>query len=542
KSYPFSDVCATCEMDLSTTTLGDTTGINVNGEYVLFRSPLNAVSKEEEAKILSAHPVTVWQYEQFQIDVRDSIATELIYSRLEMDEDANDFINWTDPYTNEFGETMDFDPNSRGENGRFFSFNRDRTFYYGDPDLIPCINDMYLPAFERFYGQKEFDKRKWNYVYKESLVPNSPLVRNSVNVINDDFIWARQAKDNNDAFGILGQLYSKGLKGNPVIGLIGSQAAAYCHWKEEQLQEEFDRKKLPYTVVVTLPTSDDVSAAHELHDFVIKARDYSNQWRISNDEYDHFIGVVQDSIIREYLYDHLEEPDDASYYLDWDDIYFDEPGMEWKEYDPTPRSRVRDLFPLNYDAKIDMKNDEVRKLVDECYGKIKKNPTFVYYQYLSMNRSVFGEFEESSPEKDDECMNMKLKPQSDESGGVPLGYDVSLGRCNSTGQSSGVRGHKDLSKFIERHEVSLERLYEHRVVPPNELDLALDVSYEQALAFYHWLYPIRTFSDDDDWQNFVYPSEEQYELILAGKSVVVPEKVIDYPSPVFRYVVHVYGK
>jgi hypothetical protein len=242
------------------------------------------------------------------------------------------------------------------------------------------------------------------------------------------------------------------------------------------------------------------------------------------------------------LYHHLAEFDHADNYLDWDEIYFDEGAREYVEYDCSDRSLNRELFALNYDSKIKMNNYEVRGLVEECYEKIKKNPTYVYNQNLSMNRSVFGEFEKSTPIKNHECINMKLKPRLNESGNLQLGYDLNLGSCNSLGQSSGVRGHKDLSKFIERHEVPLERLYSHRVNPPNELDLALDVSYEQALAYYHWLYPIHSFGEGDDWRNFVFPSKEQYELILAGKSVVVPEKVINYPSPVFRYVVHIYGK
>ncbi|MFT5778353.1 MAG: hypothetical protein ACI837_001309 [Crocinitomicaceae bacterium] len=562
KLYPLSDVCAECEVVASSTNFGDTTGVTSAGEYVLFRSPIHYTTHEEKAKLISEYPVAVEEYEQFQNDVIDSIACEKIYYCLEEDWVTKNYLNYSKVFMNDDDELEEFDPSDRRANRLIFPLNRDRKFEYDDRNLIPCLSEMYLIRSGQFYRPKEFDKRKLNYLYTDvnelktakidktqargsysrECYKAKALVLQEVNVLNDDFVWARQAEHDNDELGILGQLYSKGLKESPVIGVLGTQAAAFCHWKEEQLQREINRKKLPYNVVVTLPTSDDLDSVHELHNFVIEQRDYTNQWRISNDEYDHFIDVVQDSIIREYLYHHLAEFDHADNYLDWDEIYFDEGAREYVEYDCSDRSLNRELFALNYDSKIKMNNYEVRGLVEECYEKIKKNPTYVYNQNLSMNRSVFGEFEKSTPIKNHECINMKLKPRLNESGNLQLGYDLNLGSCNSLGQSSGVRGHKDLSKFIERHEVPLERLYSHRVNPPNELDLALDVSYEQALAYYHWLYPIHSFGEGDDWRNFVFPSKEQYELILAGKSVVVPEKVINYPSPVFRYVVHIYGK
>ena len=38
------------------------------------------------------------------------------------------------------------------------------------------------------------------------------------------------------------------------------------------------------------------------------------------------------------------------------------------------------------------------------------------------------------------------------------------------------------------------------------------------------------------------PTEEQFKKVQNGEKVVIPEHSIEYPTPVFRYVVHLYEK
>ena len=75
-----------------------------------------------------------------------------------------------------------------------------------------------------------------------------------------------------------------------------------------------------------------------------------------------------------------------------------------------------------------------------------------------------------------------------------------------------------------------------------EAQIIKKITYEQALAFYHWKYPIHKIKATDNWQDFVLPSKEQFEKIQRREQIIIEEKKLEFPSPVFRYVVHFYPK
>lgn len=559
-SYPYSDECLSCAIDESTTLYQDTTGIHLNGEYLLFRSPLHYKVDSELKKYLRQSYVTVGEFEEFQHYVRDSIARLKIYFGLEGQEDAMNFIRYTDLYVNDDGHSMQFDPSSRYLNKEIFGLNWKRSFYYTDPEIVPILADMYLPQHDRFYSARDFDRRKWMYNYASVYELKSKdidsqldgrsyirmcyerkaIVTQSVNVWNDDFVWARQARDNNDEFGVLGQTYSKVLRTSPIVGLLGSQTAAYCHWKGEQLQKEFAKKGLQYMVSVSLPQQGDIDLTKH-PEYEIQARDYTTQWRITNTEYDDFIYAVEDSIIREYIYQNHPDQDVASNYVDYFDLYFDEGRLEYVEYDQADRIRTREIFSLNYDKRIDWKDPIISRLVREAEAKFRDNPVFVYYQYLTKAKSFLGKFVIKDKEEGDTYTEMKLDYPRDAALDV-YGYSLNLDRRNSLDHGSGVRSHTDLSAFIKKMKVPTERIYSHEIQPSNPDDLAQDISYEQALAFYHWKYPIYKIDEGDDWQDYVLPSEEQFIIIQSGEPIFVDAYRVDYPTPLFRYVVHIYPR
>jgi hypothetical protein len=46
----------------------------------------------------------------------------------------------------------------------------------------------------------------------------------------------------------------------------------------------------------------------------------------------------------------------------------------------------------------------------------------------------------------------------------------------------------------------------------------------------------------ENWQQFVFPTEEQFKKVQTGEKVIIPAHSIEYPTPLFRYVVHFYNK
>lgn len=137
-----------------------------NDQDVPFLHQTRAKTVSVQAFYMDQTEITNNEYRQFVEWVRDSMARERIYSGLEEDEEAMDYINYTDMYFDEGGlEYVEFDPSNRDENRAIFALNWDRRFSYQDPDLLPLLADMYYPQPERFYQRREFDTRKFIFKY-----------------------------------------------------------------------------------------------------------------------------------------------------------------------------------------------------------------------------------------------------------------------------------------------------------------------------------------------------------------------------------------
>lgn len=106
------------------------------------------------------------EYRQFVDWVRDSIARDKIFYGLEEDEDASDYINYTDLYFDEGAlEYAEYDESDRELNREVFNLNWDRRFYYNDPDIVPLLADMYFPEPQRYYKRRVIDTRKLMFRY-----------------------------------------------------------------------------------------------------------------------------------------------------------------------------------------------------------------------------------------------------------------------------------------------------------------------------------------------------------------------------------------
>lgn len=575
KSYPYSSINEQCTFHPSITQKYDTSGISFNNEYVLFRSPIGFKVGSEVLKLMKPTYVTVNEYLEFQNYIRDSIARENIYYTVEDDKIASKFIQYEDTYYNrDFQEMKKFNPSARHENRYIskyngniprFIFDWTHDFSYDDGKLKPYIANMYMSHHERIYKIRAFDERKLIYNYTDhyeqfDLISAKEvsekfkflgesgeyksLVPQLVNSLSDTYYWSTRSTFDRDEFSILGQVYNQLNLKDPVVGINGMQVNAFCHWKQVSLQQKINHKGLNYKIVVTPPTFEDISADSALK-MNIPEKDYTAQWRITAEEYQKFISSTRDSILREVLYQIVPSDSMALKLLNYTDVFFDDMtlmNVQFSEYfRESDRLSLRWIgFPLNYKYKINREsfNRLAGKVMDSI---VYQNPHYEYSYFDAKERSIVGKLINDSTRfyryqgyNDD----LDLYPSEHDSSGEIIGKDLNMGFTNILQQSSGVRGYENLRRLIHQKTVS--------IVPDNLIDvlvpksLILGITYEQAIAFYYWKYPIWKAKPTDDWQNFVLPSEEQFRKVQHGESVVVPAREVNYPTPVFRYVVHVF--
>ena len=74
--------------------------------------------------------------------------------------------------------------------------------------------------------------------------------------------------------------------------------------------------------------------------------------------------------------------------------------------------------------------------------------------------------------------------------------------------------------------------------------LITEISYEQALAYYHWKYELNFDISKKEYLIYYsyFPSEEQFKKIQSGDTIPPISVDVPYATPFFRYVVHVYPK
>ena len=549
--------------DLSITQPGDTSGIFAGQEYLLFRDPIAFRADREVLKLIGNDYVTNADYLVFQEYVRDSMAREKIqagfYRTGNHDKEIAGYLQY--PVNNQYANGEPIDLSNRYKNRELFPFNWKHPFSYNDPELLPLLADMYLPQPERFYKVRAFDERKLMYKFYEdysllaSSAKDSALLRtflkvseqdeinlfeNHVATFSDYYSWASKSTAYRDEFAVIAQSYTqlKEFRDKPVVGLTGSQAKAYCHWKQEKLQRECDAKKLHVIVQITLPTSSDHEAfALPKQQLTVPEHDYTAQWKITAGEYALFVAAVQDSILKEKLYGIIDEKD-ALELLAYTPIYFDEGWLQNRKisYD---LGDIRYYF--SFRPGFSTKNPDVLKEADairksESYA----NPVYRYYDVEAFKRSITGTFTKTYAASvgAPKLAHFYTQPQQDENGD-PIGKDLDIGYYTMPGHNSGVRSHENLARFYDKTEVA--------VLPSNasvqqKNELVKGITYKQALAFYHWKYRIYQLILTDSWQQFVLPTEEQFTQVQNGETLIVPEHQLDFPTTLFRYVLHVYPK
>ncbi|MNU48498.1 hypothetical protein D3C71_374170 [compost metagenome] len=528
KDIPYMETAPGCEIIPSLTLQGDTSGLVYQNEYLLFRN------YEESQKGVAAYVKTTFvsneEYMKFQEWVRDSIAREKIIGFSNRIEPVLKFMKYSEK---ELEEGDEIDRSRKMYALRYeHALNWKTKFTYNDPQWMPLIADMYLPQPERFYKFRDFDKRKLEYRYFQG--PDQ--IDFHTIILNNMAFWANESHSTNDEYAVLGQAYEQLFPTDPLIGLTGMQAHAFCHWKEMQLQNELDKKHLSYKVRVTLPLMSELVKTHT--DLTVPAKDYTGQWRITVENYQSFMLAVKDSILMEHLFYQLQDGKetraDALKLVPYKESYFNEGEQEFKKLDLSDYEMIRYLYPLKKDSGIFKKyKEKVREIETEQEGHLN---VYIYYRMDVRSKAVIGKLRTNEWGLGYNPPVLFLETyEIDSATNNLVGMDLNLDYVNKLGQGNGARSHENYSRFI---------LKEYCTITPsapienqNPEDLVKGITYEQAMAYYHWKYPIWKAKSGDDWQNYVYPSKEQFERIQHSEQIIVPEHQINYPTPVFRYVV-----
>ena len=549
KEYPFTYFCDACIADTSLSMLNDTLGLIYNNEYILYRHPISYMKNKESLKFIRTSSVSVAEYQAFQSYVRDSIAREKLYNGLESDLDAVKFLNFKssfEEYDEKNSEVSPFDPSKRNFNRSIYPLNWKQKFSYSDIQNRPILEDMYYLRVESYYRIKDFDQRKLVYRYYElfetGIIPqgeNVPIIinRKGIPTISHNYFWSRYSTSYLDKLGFLGHFYSMYFKTEPVIGLNAVQADAFFHWKGEVLQKEFEQQGLNVTVLVTLPTKEDLILLNQPKEqFQFPELNLTKKWQITVEEYTDFIEKVRDSILLEKLYYSVNNYEDAAKLIDHKDLYNYSDYVERINFDPSLLELNRGLFNLKSEPKIIKKySDQVAKIKED---KEYINPSYTWVEKDVTSMAILGEFILDPCNYNRESCNPKKYilvslNESEE----PLGFDLNLGNYDQLGKSSGVRSHENYSRFFKTHVVPLT-VQTTQSSDPNALMQGL--TYEQAQAFYFFKNPIYKATEKSDWTNYIFPTEEQFKRIQAGETVILPQENLVFLSPVFRYVVHVF--
>lgn len=554
--------CTTCTVDSSELFYGKTNGATYDNEWVLYHDPVSFSTNTEILKLLRTSFVSVEEYLAFEKWVRDSIAMEHYYFGRDIpDYNAKFIVRDKKKVYYDKGKEIPSYQVYREEMRSDITFDHSVEFDYDHPRYVPYLADMYLPYPQRYYGQREFDKRKLVYRYTASYERLAGLPYDSIAhyfpqhlssstgfgkiqleipILRNEYAlatWSEQYRDVPAVYSILGDLKFRKLA---AYGLKGFQASAFCDWKTKMLQHELDQKGLEYRIVITLPSEQDAQIYPvDENTIAMEERAVMEQWRITNAEYREFVSFVQDSLIRDYLFYHLPSDKAANQLIQYEDFFFDEGSLEYVEFDPSDREWSRLFFPHDLKHKI-----KRTKEVDSLLGFMEKTLVYRYMEMNAADRAFEGNYLHNARYlRENPDIRYKLTGVliwNDTMKKSRIGKDLQLGDVNLLGESNAIRTHNDLKRFIDQKVITLS-VTDPSEVPDNDAHRT-SLSYEEAMAYYNWRYPIQKAKETDAWQDFLYPSPGQYQAIIEGKDWVFPAQQLDYPGPLFRYVIHVYPK
>lgn len=492
------------------------------------------------ATYITSSCITKREFIEFRTWIRDSIAREMIYYSFD---DSRWAIQWID-YEKEYYSEPDqknvkFDPSDRDINREVFPLNWKRKLDYNDERIVPFLADLYVPEPFRFRRSRVFDYRKMSHHFENKQRHSAFQWRFPVYI--DEFGMARNSTSYFDELSVLSFLYSDVNLDTPVSFIEPFMAKAYCWWKSEQLNQKLKSKA--FSIVCRLPNEKEIGVFKQVPGLTqqLSAFDYTDQWKITNSEFKEFSISVRDSLCREWLYNKVDDNELALSLLNYQNYYFSPSALEFVDIDITDRQVNREFFNWS--------NDEVKwekfgyTDATDVQQELKLDSLVFDYEWMDCkSRGVQGVLYREEPKRSWllDKWPLSLSSEDADAHGEPTGQDLRLdGYIYQEDERHryygfGTRSHANLQRFIKREKVFIPIPQE---IAENE-ELA-DISYDQAIAYYNWKYRIDKYQKGDDWRQFVFPTEEEFNRIKNGESIVHPEKIIEFDEPVFRMVVEI---
>lgn len=555
--------CRNCQIDTSKTLIHDTASIHLNNELVIFRDPLMWREKLPDASYLNSKPVSVKEYNEFMKYVEDSIKIEMIINSF-VDQIASLSITNLDPKEVERVKLEKEKFIQKIKPNGIIDWNY--PINWNDEQILAAIAPLNIPQPERFYGKIEVDDRKLVYRYNYSVPLNlvekiknkavlefysdyvnnfelqgsNQIVENRTGISPDLFKWGANIKREFDVYDALAYTYGNDQNQNPIIGITGMQAQAFCNWKTKEIQEIVDSYHLPYEIQVSLPKGKDVVNTPCNNNLSIPSIDLSGQWRITTSNYKEFVDHVLDSIAMSRLYiDTNLSNEQANKLIHFTENYFDNWSLTIEKFNPDDRELNLSIFHLNYDNKALFKSeiDSIKKAVileEKCY--------YMFYKKDFKNMSLPGEYWWDSEPPYGYNINFKhefSRWYGDEEWTYLIGENLDRSSTNCLGYSDGVREFENLQKFIIYWGVNTLEGVNYASLSRNELP---ELSYEQAKAYYIWKSKLWRAGDELNYSKFVYPTEEEFRKIQHGEQIKSSELILELPTPTFRYVVHFFRR
>ncbi|MCR9172787.1 MAG: hypothetical protein NXI10_09860 [bacterium] len=528
----------------SLSTDSEVTGLSYNHEFCQYLIPRKL--KKEPSKKYVTDAISRGEFNEFMQWAIDSNARMMIFYGVRDGSGAVEWVNYEDSYRNGHPEVEVINWNDRGINGSYFHLDWSKKLDYYHPELVPILNDIYIPQNSRFRKRKMLDYRRVCYEFEDSISRRF----GQVPLFVDGYNWMDSTDHNFGRMAVLAYLNQSVLPEEAISFIEPFMAEAYCHWMTKQINKELSSEK--WSVQCRLPTASEIISNPISNKGSIKlgAYDHTDDWQITNSEYHGFSEYLLDSICREYLYQMEDDHKLALKLLKTDASYFySEQYREYLDLDPSDRDFNREFFPWKSDKRVRWKKygvDGPKEIIESL--ELKTLPCryeWIDHKAKARKGELYPYRVEEGEIQQHALGTLLLKNEYSEDG-TPTGENLVLkGHVNEIGESLrindpcafSVRDFKNLSLFNKTNVVMIPL---PRNIPKNE-EIA-DITYEQALAYYNWKFRIDKFEEGDDWQQYVFPTVEEFNRIKKGESIIHPAQEIEYDSPVFRMVVEVIEK
>ena len=375
-----------------------------------------------------------------------------------------------------------------------------------------------------------------NYINNCELSGSNQIVENITGISPDLFKWGLNTKNEFDVYDALAYTYGNGQNQNPIFGITGMQAQAFCNWKAKEIQEKIDSYSLPYEVQVSLPKEDDIVNTPCIKTLSIPSIDLSGQWRITTSDYKEYVDHVLDSIAMSLLYLNTNfSSEKANKLINFSVNYFDDVSFSIQKFNPDDRELNLSIFNLNFENNSLFKTelDSIKKKIIE-----EEKLYYMFYKKDFKNMSLPGKYWwdfEPPYGFQIEFSNEFSRWYGEEEWTYLAGENLDRSNTNCIGFSDGVREFEDLQQFIVYWGVNPLEGVDYSLLTQNELP---EITYEQAKAYFIWKSKLWNAGDEFNYSMFVYPTEEEFRKIQNDEEIKSAEVKLELPAPTFRYVVH----